>query len=409
MADDNTELFNQSFDSITDEGIDLAEIQKSDDATLTTEGSTEGEGIEPPVAGDRDIEKSAPENIQSTETPPAPVPDPGLDLGDINADTGGMPGETGGTSEGNDGPGTGGDSSPVTPFASLLQEKGFLPHLNMEDFNKADNKIEALMQAMGNEIGMANQRFIQSFPPELMNAAKAVSEGVPYSALEGSVLKDIEYNSVTDDQLNTDEALQKRLVSDLLTTKGFKEAKIKGLVDTYEDSGKLKGEAEEALAELKTLAKQYQEQVKQQYAQQQENFNQRHQEKLHQIQEVITGADYIIPGKKLGQADKDRLYQNMTQIVGQDDQGNPMPYTMSLRQQNPLKFDLMVTYLADVTKGFSDFTSINASAKSKVLKDLESSLDSNTAHTSGSPKKAPGAPTESALMSSLETMFGPKK
>jgi len=398
MEDQNNELSTQSYDSISDDEIAMEEINAPEtDSNTTSEGETEGTG------------ETVTETPTSETTPP--TEDNTIEVGELSTnpqgepEDRGTPTDTGSDTDIDTSPSNEGDSSPVTPFASLLHEKGVLPNFNSEEFGKADNKIEALMEAIGREIGYANNRFIQSFPPELIEAAKAVSEGIPYQDIQKSVIKEIEYNNVTEEQLEEDESLQKRLVSDFLTSKGFSEKKITGLLDTYEDSGKLKSEATDSLQELKVLAKEYQKQVKEHYAKQQQVFEAQHKEKMNHIQTTIDSTEEIIPGKSLTQIERDKLYQNMTQIAGKDTEGNPIPFTMVLRQKDPLKFDMAVTYLADITKAFTDFSAISKSAKSTALKDLENTLDSNTTHLGGTPKTAPGSASESELISSLQTMF----
>ena len=99
----------------------------------------------------------------------------------------------------------------------------------------------------------------------------------------------------------------------------------------------------------------------------------------------------------------------MTQIVGEDENGTPQNFVMSMRAQNPIGFDLAVTYLADVTKGFTDWSKIKKAGKTSAVKDFEKAL-SSTSHASGRPKSPPMGEEKAseALMNSLTTMFGTK-
>jgi hypothetical protein len=301
-------------------------------------------------------------------------------------------------------PGTGGDSSPITPFASLLQEKGFLPNLDIEDLKSAEDPYVALTEAWGKEVGLMQEQLIHSFPPEMIEMAKAVAQGIPFESLKDSKIKEINYGTITENQLQEDANLQKRLVSELLSTKGFNAKKIKDLVETYEDSGKLVTEANDALGEMKEIFKYQQEQVKQQYAQQQQQFQEQHAQRIKSIEESINSTEEIIPGMNLTEKSKKDLFANMTQIVGNDPQGQPIPYVMALRQEDPLKFDMAVTYLAQTTKGFTDWSKLTKTAKSNAAKQLADTLNGAPTRTVGAHKKIEGDASKD-LMESINSMF----
>lgn len=303
-------------------------------------------------------------------------------------------------------PSSEGDSSPITPFASLLHEKGFLPNLDWDKFNGSDNKIEALAEAMRSEIETANYNFINSFPSELIETAKAVANGVPFKDLKDSTLKQIDYNKIKENELSEDIELQKRLIAEHLTSKGFKSKKIGKLLETYEDIGSLGDEATDALEDLKDIYAKQQEYVKEQYTRQQQEMEERNKATIYHIQQSIDDVDEIIPGIKLNKSTRDRLFNNMTQIVGEDTNGTPQNFVMSMRAKNPIGFDLAVTYLADVTKGFTDWSKVNKAGKTNAVKDFEKALGSTT-HVSGIPKGDPLGEEKAsdALMNSLTTMF----
>jgi hypothetical protein len=304
------------------------------------------------------------------------------------------------------GPDSGEDSSPVTPFASLLQEKGFLPNLDIDELKKAEDPYAALIEAWGQEKLIVQEQVINSFPPELIDMAKAVAQGVPLDALKNSKIQELNYSKITENQLQENTDLQKKLVGELLYSKGFKPEKIRSLIDTYEDSGKLQEESKDALGEMQVLFKQQQEYTKQQYAQQQQQFEHQHAERIKYIEDTISNTEEVIPGMSLTQKAKNDLFANMTQVVGKDAQGQPIPYVMALREEDPLKFDMAVTYLAQTTKGFTDWSKLNKNAKSSATKELAKTLKSSPSRTAGSSKQIPSINgAEEDLMSSINSMF----
>ena len=269
------------------------------------------------------------------------------------------------------------DSSPILPFASLLQEKGFLPHLDMDEFSNEEDPVDALTSAIRNEISIANESFINSFPKELIDMAKAVANGVPVSQLKESKLKELEYTTIREDKLAEDVNLQKKLVRNYLKEKGFKDAKIEREVTRYEDLGDLETEAKDALEELKTISKEKQEYAKYEYAERQKQLEAQNKQLLGNIHNSIETTEEIIPGLKMNKTVKDNIYATMTQIVDQDANGTPMNGIMSARAQDPVAFDTVVSYLINITskngKPFTDWGKLGRAAK-----DLERALQKGT-------------------------------
>jgi len=402
MADDK--LFDVDFSSLTDtEPITMEEV------------NTE-KVVEEVTVGDSD-DTSETTTEESPETPEnkTELKEDLLDIGTLNGEE---PEESSEKKEASTteekisvedtkaSPSSEGDSSPIAPFASLLHEKGFLPNLDWDKFNGSDNKIEALAEAMRTEIEAANYNFINSFPPDLIETAKAVANGVPFKDLKDSTIKQLDYGKIQEKELSENTELQKRLIAEHLHSKGFKSKKITKLLETYEDTGSLGDEATEALDDLKDLYAKQQEYVKEQHSRQQVELEERNKATMHHIQKSIEDVDEIIPGVKLNKPTREKLFQNMTQIVGEDENGTPQNFVMSMRAQNPIGFDLAVTYLADVTKGFTDWGKIKKAGKTNAVKDFEKALGSTT-HVSGRPKGDPMGEDKAsdALLQSLETMF----
>lgn len=274
------------------------------------------------------------------------------------------------------------DSSPILPFASLLQEKGFLPHLDMDEFSNEEDPVDALTSAIRNEISIANESFINSFPKELVDMAKAVANGIPMSQLKNNKIQELEYTGISEEKLSKDADLQKRLIVDFLKEKGFKDAKIKREITRYEDAEELETEARDALEELKNISKEKQEYAKYEYAERQKQLEAQNKQLLGNIHNSIETTEEIIPGLKMNKTVKDNIYATMTQIVDQDANGTPMNGIMSARAQDPVAFDTVVSYLINITskngKPFTDWGKLGRVAKTNAAKDLERALQKGT-------------------------------
>ena len=391
---ENTEdLFNLDFNLISDEDIDLQDV--------TTEPKAEEEAEDVIIVEDDETETEVPKAkkiVEEKEEDKIEIPTDKTEdeLGDKDKSPG---------SENR-------DSSPVTPFASLLHEKGLLSDFDQEEFAAAvaesDDPFGVLTNAMQRELEIAKAGFINSFPPDFIDLAIAVSKGVPYEAMKGPKMDEVNYSKITTEAISESEDLQKKLVGDFYASKGFSEKRITKLVETLGDSGGLEEEAADAVVELSHLAKQKQEHIKKNFEHQQKEMSDQYVAQIEYIGKSVDSVEEIIPGVKMNKVIKDKLFNNLTKIVGKDANGQAQNYTMTVRQQDPVKFDMTVAYLADITKGFTDWSKIKKSAKSSATSDLESVLNTkSTGHSYGNPKKTENRSekAEDEMMNSLSSMF----
>lgn len=280
------------------------------------------------------------------------------------------------------------ESSPITPFASLLQEKGFLPHSNIEDIAKAEDPIEALIEAVRNEQQQWQQDFINNtFPEELIDMAEAVARGVPFDSIKQAKQTELKYSTLDTEKVKEDVNLQKQIVTEFLTKKGFKADKVSKYVEKYEDMGDLETEAIDAIAELKEIAKVEQAAARERFQVQQKQMEENNKQVISNIEKQIAETKEIFPGRPLTEDMRKKTLNSMLQIVDQDTQGNPLNGIMAERAKDPVKFDMTVAYMMNLTNGFTDWSKIGATAKSSAAKDLAKALSTNTSHISGSPKK----------------------
>jgi hypothetical protein len=276
-------------------------------------------------------------------------------------------------------------SSPVTPFASLLQEQGLLPNLNLEDLEKSENKVEALVEAFKSELETFKRGFIESFPEELIDMAEAVSKGLPFEQIKDSKIKQINYSSLSESKLSESEDLQKSIINDYLLEKGFKRDKIDKFIEKYEDSGELESEAKEALGELKEIFKEKEENIKKSFIQQQRELEDNNKKIIKDIETKVLSANEIIPGRKISEEIKRKTLDSMLKIVDQTRDGVALNGIMAARSKDPIKFDMNVAYLMNITNNFTDWSKLINSVKTSAVKDFERILSesNNTSHQSG--------------------------
>jgi hypothetical protein len=379
-------LFNVDFSSMGDDSIEITptgeEVNLQEDASQEEQSEKPQEG--PINEGDFfEIDETG-EELTNKEK------DSSLEeeLKDfIDADDAGETEET----ENSDSPTGEVDNSPVIPFASLLHQAGVLPSLNLEEFTSSEDKVKALQDAVRAEIENANNEFIKSaFPKELIDLAEAVKNGVPLDAIKENKIQELNYSRIDESSLEENTNLQKQLVKESLLNRGFKEAKADKLIEMYEDTDELFTESKDALDILKTYHKQQQENIIKQREAQQKALEENNKQMINTIQSTIDTTEEIIPGIKLNKTQREKTFNAMTQIVGQDQAGNPTNYIMDLRSKDPINFDMRLAYIAQLTDGFTDWSKVVKAGKSSAVKDFEEALKTNTSHKAGAPKKAGG-------------------
>ena len=260
-------------------------------------------------------------------------------------------------------------SSPLTPYARLLKEEGILPNMNLEAF---DGTADGLKQAMVDEIIGAVDYYKENLPDRIKTLIENYEEGVPLEKLLEIDKNEIEFGSLSEDSVKEDISLQKKVVETYLkkTTK-FSDAKIKTMIERYEDGGELEDEAMSATGELKELSSKEREETIKESQKQQKLSQERAERELSELNKKIQGTEEIIPGMKLNTKVKNDLIKSLTTPVGKDQNGNPVNRIVAARMENPLEFEIKLHYLFEITKGFKDFSKLVEKGKKDSIKEFE--------------------------------------
>lgn len=263
-------------------------------------------------------------------------------------------------------------SSPLTPYAKLLVDEGVLPNLDIETF---DGTADGLKEAMVTEIIGAVDNYKESLPDRIKDLINNYEDGVPLEKLLELDKIEVEVAKVTEETLEEDTSLQKKLVGDYLrrTTK-FSETKIAKVIDGYEDSGELEEEAKTSLTELKTLVVAEKEAEKKNSEKQAKLAEETRKRDLQALEEKVKTTNEIIPGMKLNEKVKKNLFASMTTPVGYDQTGRPVNRIVAARMENPVEFEMKLHYLFEITKGFTDFTKLSEKGKNDTAKSFEKAI-----------------------------------
>lgn len=291
-----------------------------------------------------------------------------------------------------------GEHSPFTPFAKALHEEGILPNLELEKF---DGTADGLFEAVRHEVHSGIESYKESLPPVVREIIDNYEEGVPLDKLIESKSKQIEYASISKEDLDSNDSLQKVVIRDLLKAKGIKETKIEKIIESFEDGGKLKEEAYDSLSELQDINKEFVVEQKKVAEQRNKETARKNAETLSTLRNIVDKTEEIIPELKLNKTVKDRIYNSMTTVTSVDERGNPMNKVMEIRSKDPHKFEMVLHYLADLGVFEGDWSKIKTKAKTSAVKELEEKISKDTSFAKGNGGSATSGMKTSSIMESL--------
>src|SRR3990170_132722 len=138
------------------------------------------------------------------------------------------PNEGGAPDEGND--------SPVYLHAAALQENGVLPDFDLKELKDLDpgQSILKINEHIQKQINTSIEEGIEEYKSTVGDKAlefiESLEKGIPFEDLAENYSLDQKYGSIKTKDLEDNEELQEQVYSDLLTMRGFSEAKVKKMV-----------------------------------------------------------------------------------------------------------------------------------------------------------------------------------
>ena len=254
--------------------------------------------------------------------------------------------------------------SALRVFAEMQRDKGLID-FNDEEFQEDD---EWLLNRVSDTIESKVNEYKDSIPPEIKYLLDNYEAGVPLGNLLEMQNQEQVYESISVENLEKSDALQRNVVRDLLVKTGWSEERANKKIQRYEDAGVLHEEAEEALSSLVEMQKREKEQFVENKKREQQQKIEAHEKWLVDLKDHISKKEEILPGFKLSPRDKDNLYKGITKL---DRQGKNE--IMRLREKDP-EFDLKIAYLATVLKW--DFSAFERQSTTKSTRKLADAIKS---------------------------------
>ncbi len=267
-------------------------------------------------------------------------------------------------------------SAPEEIFKAWAEEFKSTELLNDSDLEGFDGSMESLIAAFKTREERVGLEMVDDYktqvPPLIKHLMDNWEEGVPLNELVNIKSNQIRYSAISDEKLEESVDTQKAVYAEYLrkTTK-YSEAKIEKELTRLVDLDELKDESKEVLGELKKFEAEAEETLRKETKKEQERRREENAKTIKAYEKVVNETSEVIPGLKLTEKEQKDVLNKIINPVGIDGFGNPVSYIASLRGEDPYKFDTAVTYLATITKGFTDFSKVIKAGQTKAVKDLE--------------------------------------
>ncbi len=269
-------------------------------------------------------------------------------------------------------------SSPLIPYAKYLKEEGILPNFDIEKF---DGTIDGLREGMFTEINQGVEGYKNSLPDVVKHLINNYEAGVPLEKLLQIDSERAKYTSYTEDDLSNEET-QKDLVRDYLTkTTKYSKERIDRDIQRLVDLQDLESEAKAILPELVAIQNDIEQNELAYVNEQKALAEQGRLQELETLQKTLESTDEIIPGNKMSNLIRQKIFKNLTTPVGYTEQGQPLNKLGAYRQKDPVKTEIILNYIFEATNEFKDWSAFGKNAKRAVISDIENAartMDYNT-------------------------------
>lgn len=269
------------------------------------------------------------------------------------------------------------DKSSSNLYSSLtkvIHEQGLLPSLDITKvkIETIDDFVLAMKTEQDAQVQLKLDEYISNLDvSEIAQSKKAIED----------------LSQITEDSLKTNIELAKSIISEDYINQGLDPKKIdkhlKRLIDLGDDA--ILEDAVESLESLKEFESRKIESQKNDYLKNIEFEKQRQAELDLEIKKNIYERQDLINGLKPNKVLQDKVYKSINEIVGKAPTGEFENKFMRDRRMNPIEFETKMYYIYELTNGFTDYSKLTQSAKSKAVSELEAIARKATIKDNGTP------------------------
>lgn len=260
------------------------------------------------------------------------------------------------------------NSSIYKALSGLLKEEGILE----EEFEDKDSLFNYFKTVTDKNV----EEWKENLPKEIHDLIDNYEEGVPFDELLQIKSTQIKLDSITEEKLQDNVEIQKNLLRNFYSEKGFNEAKIEKMISKFEELDELEEESIDALEELKTIEANKLVKLKEQEAKRLAEEKRNYEETVNKLNTTVKELKEIIPGVKIDDKTKKELMTMLTKPAAIKD-GVPYSNVMLIREKNPIDFELKLNYYAKL--GLFDenpkFDIIMKKTETKAVSKLEKQIE----------------------------------
>ncbi len=272
-----------------------------------------------------------------------------------------------------------GESSPslYSSLAKVLAEEGLLSSLSEDSkVETVDDLVEAFRKEIkNNEYSNLNEN--------QKKYLKGLEAGIPEPVVQEQLSIEAQLNSITPDELKANTDLRRQIILNDFVLKGYSKDRAEKLTQRSFDIGEDESDALDALDGVKGFyQKEYERKIQEAETVKAEAAK-KYQEDLENLKKTITEFNEVIPGLKISEKDKIKVYETATKAVGEYN-GKPINAVMKAKLEDPINFESKLNYLFYITDGFKNFNKVKQSVKTKAVKELDDLVKGNTFIPSGS-------------------------
>lgn len=264
-------------------------------------------------------------------------------------------------------------SSPYVPFAKHLVEEGLLSEEYLKDIEESGS-LDALTDAMRKQFDNFTDRKINKYTPDIQELIALSESGVDRNKAKELIKDAMDLSKISNELLEDDTKMQESVIRKYLTRLNLTEEEQIEQIEYLKDTDKLLTKAMDVKAKLIDINIKEKELAKQQAVIAKKQEEKQIAEQLQVLRSELDKYAEIIPGIKISTVDREEIYKNLTTPVALDDNGNPITYVQEIRQKNPMKFEIMLNYLAKQGVFEGKFDTLIKGTRSKTVEELEKTL-----------------------------------
>lgn len=259
-------------------------------------------------------------------------------------------------------------SSSYKVLAKALSEEGVLS-LSDDEFENLDlDDAEEFIELFQKEINGRVDDYRSKIPDEIKTLLEGYENGLELEDLLAVKREQLDYSKITDEQLEDNEDLRRKLITADLKQRGFSDDEVKEEVDDIFALGKDDKRASRALDKIKgRIAKKEQDMIAEANQRTQEQ-QEEHKKRIENLKKNIDETKEF-GGVKLTKKMRDDVFKALTKPIA-DINGVPVNRIVKSREEDPMTFEKNVATAFVLTNGFKDWSAFKKASKSSALKDL---------------------------------------